>query len=370
MNFGLTPAAYSDLPGWAEDDPTDLFSPMRRCLDHISKVKPYRTGALGLRSEHLASAFEESLAVQPKTAAEARRFFESRFRPFRIDPHKGAGFVTAYYEPIVDVSDQPDELFRFPFHRRPDDLVDLDESNRPFELDSSYAFGRRLPEGGIGSYFDRADIDRGALAGRGLEIAWARSRVDVFFVHVQGAARLRYPDGAIRRITYAAKAGHPFTGIGRRLIDLGEIAEADVSMQSIRAWLAAHEERQDEILWTNRSYIFFRDAEVSDPTLGPVAAAKIPLQPMRSIAVDRLLHTFSSLFYLSSDSLTHLSGGRPFRRLMMALDTGTAIVGPARADIFTGSGDEAGELAGNVRNDADFFILLPVEAARELGHGD
>ncbi|WP_137157013.1 murein transglycosylase A [Rhizobium sp. FKL33] len=371
MSFGLIPAAYSDLPGWAEDDPSDLFEPMRRCLAYSREVKPYRIGSLGLRPEHLAEVFEAAAGVTPRTPAEARRFFETHLRPFRIQRNDGAaGFVTAYYEPVVDVSDHPDDLFRHPFYRRPEDLIDLDDDNRPEDLDASYAFARREPDGSMAPFFDRGEIDRGALQGRGLEIAWARSRVDVFFAHVQGAARLRYPDGAIRRITYAAKAGHPFSGIGRRLIDLGEIAEADISMQSIRAWLAAHEDRQDEILWSNRSYIFFRDAEVSDPALGPIAAAKVALQPMRSIAVDRLIHTFSSLFYLSSDSLAHLTGGNPFRRLMIALDTGTAIVGPARADIFTGSGDEAGALAGNVRNEADFFILLPRRAVLELGYGD
>jgi membrane-bound lytic murein transglycosylase A len=371
MSFGLIPAAYSDLPGWAEDDPSDLFAAMRRCFAHIRQIKPYRTGALGLRPELLAEIFQQAVEFHPQSPADARTFIETRFRPFRIRPASGdAGFVTAYYEPIVDVSEHRDQDFRFPFYRRPSDLVDLDEANRPVDLDPGYAFGWRQPDGRIGAYLDRGEIDRGALEGRELEIAWARSRVDVFFAHVQGAARLRYPDGAIRRITYAAKAGHPFSGIGRRLIDLGEIAEAEISMQSIRAWLAAHEERHDDILWTNRSYIFFRDADVSDPGLGPVAAAKVPLQPMRSIAVDRLIHTFSSLFYLSSDSLTHLTEGAPFRRLMMALDTGTAIVGPARADIFTGSGDAAGELAGNVRNAADFFILLPLKAMRELGYGD
>jgi membrane-bound lytic murein transglycosylase A len=371
VSFGLIPAAFSDLPGWAEDDPSDLFGPMQRCLAHIREVKPYRTGSLGLRPEHLADVFEAAVRIAPATPAEARRFFETHVRPFRIKREDGAaGFVTAYYEPVVDVADRPDDVFRHPFYRRPEDLVDLDDANRPAALDPSYAFARRQPDGRITPYLDRGEIDRGALAGRGLEIAWARSRVDVFFAHVQGAARLRYPDGAIRRITYAAKAGHPFSGVGRRLIDLGEIAEADISMQSIRAWLAAHEDRQDEILWTNRSYIFFRDADVSDPALGPIAAAKVPLQPMRSIAVDRQIHTFSSLFYVSSDSLTRLTGGAPFRRLMMALDTGTAIVGPARADIFTGSGDAAGELAGNVRNAGDFFLLLPHRAARELGYGD
>jgi membrane-bound lytic murein transglycosylase A len=136
-----------------------------------------------------------------------------------------------------------------------------------------------------------------------------------------------------------------------------------VSMQTIRAWLTANPERVDEVLWQNRSYIFFRQTDVGDPDLGPVAAAKVQIVAGRSIAVDRSIHTFGTPFFISSQSLPHLDQGKPFQRLMIGLDTGTAIVGPARADIFTGSGDAAGELAGSVRNPADFFILIPRSAA-------
>ena len=129
-------------------------------------------------------------------------------------------------------------------------------------------------------------------------------------------------------------------------------------MQSIRAWFAENPGRVDEILWHNRSYIFFREAEVDDPALGPVAAAKVPLTPGRSMAVDRLLHTFGTPFFIHAPELTAF-GGKPFRRLMIAQDTGSAIVGPARGDLFAGSGDAAGEIAGVVRAQADFFALIP-----------
>jgi len=134
-------------------------------------------------------------------------------------------------------------------------------------------------------------------------------------------------------------------------------------MQTIRAWLNNHPDRVDEVLWHNRSYIFFREVDVADSDLGPIAAAKVQLTPGRSLAVDRLIHTFGTPFFLSSPTLTRLDDGKPFQRLMIGLDTGTAIVGPARGDIFTGSGDAAGELAGAVRNNADFYILIPKTAA-------
>ncbi|MBX9456998.1 MAG: murein transglycosylase A [Rhizobium sp.] len=367
MDFSLRPVPFQELEGWEDDDPSSLFAVMARCLDHIRTVKPYRTGSLGVTADDLAVVFADAAERAPDSPAAARGFFEQSFQPFRIVPSNGGdGFVTAFYEPEVEVSRTRSEAFRFPFYRRPADLIDIDDTNRPEGFDPAYAFARQTKEG-IGYYPRREAIDRGCLEGMELEIAWARSRVDVFFAHVQGAARLCYPNGSIQRITYAAKAGHPFTGIGRYLADIGEIPLPDVSMQSIRAWFAAHPDRMDEVLWQNRSYIFFREAQVDDPSLGPVAAAKVPLEAMRSLAVDRLIHTFSTPFFIRSDTLTHLTGGKPFARLMLALDTGSAIVGPARGDIFTGSGFEAGELAGNVRNAADFTILIPKTAAARFG---
>jgi len=363
MEFSLLPVPFTELEGWKDDDPSSLFPVMANCLRHMRDVKAYRTGSLGVTSDELADVFAAAANRSPSSPAEARAFFEQAFQPFKVVRSDGnAGFVTAFYEPEVEVSAEPSDEFRFPFYRRPPDLIDIDDTNRPDGFDPTYAFGRQTKEG-VGYYPRREAIDEGYLAGKGLEIAWARSKVDVFFAHVQGAARLVYPDGTIQRITYAAKAGHPFTGIGRYLVDIGEIPLADVSMQSIRAWLADHPHRGDQVLWQNRSYIFFREAAVEGLEHGPIAAAKVPLEAIRSLAVDRLIHTFSSPFFIRSASLTHLTGGNPFARLMMALDTGTAIVGPARGDIFTGSGFDAGQLAGNVRNDADFFILIPKAAA-------
>lgn len=366
--FGLTRLDFAQLPGWDADDPRPLFPALADCLRHIRTVKPYRTGSLGLSSAELEPALAASLTAPRATAAEARHFFETHFVPFAIHPDKGPeGFVTAFYEPEVDVAASPDETWRYPFYRRPDDLVDLDETNRPGDLDPSYAFGHRAEDGTLSAYADRKAIDNGHLDGRGLEIAWAKSKADVFFAHVQGAARLLYPDGSMRRITYAAKAGHPFSPIGKLLIDRGEIAPEAISMQAIRAWLAANPDHADEVYWHNRSYIFFRESDLADPDLGPIAAAKVPLIAGRSLAVDRLIHTFGFPFFIHAPELTHLDGGKPFGRLMLALDTGTAIVGPARGDIFTGWGPEAGERAGTVRNRAFFHILVPRQAAARFG---
>lgn len=365
--FLLAKTGFDTLPGWGSDDPRPLFPALRDCLNHIKTVKPYRTGALGLTSADLLPVLEASTEAAITSAEEARAFFEAHFVPFVIKPaDRPEGFVTAFYEPEVDVAAAPDEAFRYPFYRRPDDLIDLDDDNRPAGLDRSYAFGRLESDGSISPYADRRAIDEGFLDGRGLEIAWAKSKADVFFAHVQGAARLVFPDGSMRRITYAAKAGHPFSPIGKLLLDRGEIDPEAISMQAIRAWLHANPDRADDVYWHNRSYIFFKESDLVDPALGPIAAAKVPLVAGRSLAVDRLIHTFGYPFFIHAPELTHLDHGKPFSRLMLALDTGTAIVGPARGDIFTGWGPEAGEQAGTVRNRAIFHILVPRQAAERL----
>ena len=370
MDYRLVPARFSALPGWDEDDPTPLMAAMGRCRAHIRDVKPYKTGSLGITAGELLTLLDAAEAERPEGPAAVRAFFEAHCVPFRIEKADGsAGFVTAFYEPEVAVKAEPDEDYRYPFYRRPDDLVDIDDANRPAGFPEGYAFGL-MRDGAIIEHPDRGAVERGYLAGRGLEIAYARSKVDVFFAHVQGAARLVYPGGALKRITYAAKTGHPFSAIGKLLIDRGEIDAATVSMASIRDWLARHEDQVDAVLWHNRSFIFFRQAAVDDTSLGPIAAAKVPLVAGRSLAVDRMIHTFGLPFFISSDSLTHMDGGKPFGRLMLALDTGTAIVGPARGDIFTGSGDAAGALAGHVRNAATFHILIPRAAAERYLHAE
>lgn len=351
------PVGYTDLPGWDEDDHLPAFEAFRRSA-HQALIKPCRTGELGVDFAALGPAFDQARQMAAPTTAQATAFFKTHFLPARIRAEDGgAGFVTGYYEPEVESSPVRTDGFPVPLLARPLDLVDIDDANRPAGFDPYFAFGRQT-DAGIQEYPDRGAIERGAIDAPVLAIAWLANKVDAFFIHVQGSARLNFADGSTRRITYAAKTGHRFTGAGRVLSDLGEISLADVTMQSIRAWFKAHPDRIDEILWQNRSYIFFRHAEVDDPALGPIGAAKVPLTPGRSIAVDRLLHTFGTPFYIDAAGLTAF-GGEPFRRLMIAQDTGSAIVGPARADLFAGSGDAAGEIAGVVRAPADFYALLP-----------
>lgn len=357
LSPAFTPVGFADLPGWHEDDQLAAFEAFRRSAFHVL-TKPYRSGALGVAFDAFGPAYDEARERPTANSIEARAFFERHFQPAFVAPEgREHGFVTGFYEPEVEASPIRTETFRVPLLARPADLIDIDDQNRPTGMDPYLAFARLTAEGLV-EYFDRPAIEQGALAGKGLEIAWVSGRVDAFFVHVQGAARLNMTDGSLRRVTYAAKSGQRFTGPGGILAEIGEIPLEKVTMQSIRAWFKANPHRVDEILWRNRSYIFFRDGVVEDPAFGPIAAAKVPLTPGRSVAVDRLLHTFGTPFFIAAPKLLAF-GCEPFARLMIAQDTGSAITGPARGDLFAGSGFEAGEIAGVVRSDADFFALLP-----------
>lgn len=352
----FSPVGFEDVPGWCSDDHAAAFAAFRLCVPEATR-RAYKTGSLGVEAGAFGSAFAEAAAL-PVAGDAARNFFERHFRPCRV---AAEGFVTGYYEPQVEASACRTARFCVPLLAPPCDLVKIRDYDRPPGLDSSFAFGRQTRDG-IVEYFDRAAIEGGAIDGIAEPIAWLADPVDAFFIHVQGSARLLMPDGTVRRVTYAAKTGHPFTGPGRVLAELGEIAREAVTMQSIRAWLAANPGRVNEILHRNRSYIFFREAPVEDAALGPVAAARVPLTPGRSLAVDRLLHTFATPFFIDAPALDAF-GRAPFRRLMIAQDTGSAIVGPARGDLFAGCGAAAGEIAGIIRHPADFYALVPRKLA-------
>lgn len=353
----LKPTSFDDLPGWRGDRHGEAFAAFRLSARHALE-KPYKSGSLGIDASAFEEAFHAAEIAKTLDDDAARAFFERWFIPCRVTPDaSGSGFVTGFYEPEVAASPVRTDTFTVPLLGVPDDLVKIDGANRPDGLDPYLAFGR-LTSAGIAEYFDRPAIEKGALGGHAPAVAWLADSVDAFFVHVQGAARLTMPDGSVKRVTYAAKSGQRFTGPGGLLVAMGEIPAAEISMQAIRAWFRRNPHRVDEILRQNRSYIFFRFAEVEDAGMGPIAAAKVPLTAGRSMAVDRLLHTFATPFFVDAPTLRAFDDV-PFRRLMIAQDTGSAILGPARGDLFAGSGYAAGEIAGVVRHPADFCALVP-----------
>lgn len=355
----VKPVNFSELVGWAEDDHAGAFAAFLRSA-HYAEKQNYKSGVLGPKFTDLVPIFAAARnfsAMQDVNRDLARSFFENYFTPVRLIPDtQTSGFVTGFYEPEIMASRVKTPEFSVPFLRAPADLIKLDDAIRPLHLPASMAFAR-LTDGHFSAYFDRQSIDQGALDGQGLEIAYVAHKVDAYFAHVQGAVRLNFTDGSQIRLTYAAKSGHEFTGAGHVLIEMGALDKADITMQSIRLWLSEHPDRVDEILWRNRSYIFFREAPVDDPALGPIAAAKVPLTAQRSLAVDRQYHCFGTPFFINLQDFPDEKG--VYNKLMIAQDTGSAILGPARGDLFMGSGEAAGQLAGQIRHMADFTMLVP-----------
>lgn len=342
---------FSSLPGWADAPLAASLAVFRRDCPRLAARAP---------------AFRrvcEAQAALPESVddAVARAFLETWFRPERIGEPE-SGFLTGYFEPELAASHTRSAAFPVPVLARPDDLVAVDPDSRPETLPEGYAFARRTADG-LEPYADRAAIEAGALDGRGLEIAWLADPVDAFFMHVQGSGRLRFADGSTLRVNFAAKSGHPYTAIGRIVVEEGHMAREDLDYASLRAWLKAHPDEAREIMAQNRSYIFFRPVEGLSEADGPVGAAEVPLTPEISLAIDRTHHEFGMPLWVDARLPAAEAGPEvPFRRLMIAEDRGSAIIGEARGDVFFGSGDAAGARAGRIKHRATLYRLVPVSA--------
>ena len=280
-----------------------------------------------------------------RNTAPAHAFFEGFFE-LRVLHH---ALFTGYYEPLIAARRQPGGPFTVPFHRRPDGFVRC-APQRDLPGDGTYA--RQLSDGSLPPLPTRGEVSAGALDGEGLEIAYAADPVDVFFAHVQGSATLVFEDGSRQRIGYHGKSGHPYTAIGKTLIMMGLLSPQTVSMASIRGVLATNPAIVEPVLASNASYIFFRERE--DGVSGPVAAGGVPLQAMRSIAVDRDVWGLGTPMFAAFD----LPDGTRFAQTVIAEDCGSAILGPARGDLFCGTGTEAGDIAGamNARGTLAGFV--------------
>lgn len=351
--------SFQSLSDWPAVDPTPAFLAFSRSAPAL-----LAEGA-GPDAAPLRRAAEAALRDRARSSLEARRFFERFFRPFQRGEGP-VGFLTGYYEPELPASRARSAAFPVPLFRAPPDLLRLPpDAPLPEGLEDAQGFARRDPETGrLSPYPDRAAIEAGFLEGRGLELVWLADAVDAFFVHVQGSARLRLTDGETMRVGYAAKNGHRFTAIGRVLVAEGELPLEAADMTGIRRWLAAHPERAPALMRRNRSFIFFREVEGADPNAGPIGAQGVALTPMASLAVDPAFTPYGTPILVDAPTLR--LGDAPFRRLLVAQDTGSAIRGEERGDLFVGSGERAGTLAGAIRYPARWTVLRPVaeEAAR------
>jgi len=231
----------------------------------------------------------------------------------------------------------------------------------PDRFHNRAAVGRKVDDHVLPGYFDRGEIEDGALDGRHLEICWIKDPIDALIIQIQGSARIRLEDGAILRINYDAHNGWPYTPVGRPLIERNIIPKDEMSMDRLRAWMALNPDAAREVRRTNRSFVFFRITGLGSEE-EPIGSQGVPLTPGRSLAVDKALHVYGTPFFVEAElPLGRNRANMAFHRLMIAQDTGSAIVGPARADLYFGAGDEAGHAAGGIRHNARMVMLIPRE---------
>ena len=310
---------FDVLEGWAEDDHGaaltafletcgDLDDPDWRALCRAARDKP-----------------------------DPRAFFELFFRPVRITHGESEALFTGYFEPELDGARRPSSRYRWPVYAMPPEARNVSQ------------------------WLPRRDLlQSGIMAGRGLEIAWVDDPVELFFLQIQGSGRIRLPDGGVIRVGYGGSNGHEYRSIGVELIPRGTLPSHRVSAEAIKNWVRQNPAEGTELLFHNPSYVFFREVSEVPGHKGPLGAMNRSITPMRSIAVDPAYTPLGAPVWIQKD------GRDRMRRLMIAQDTGSAIKGAQRADIFAGTGAEAGQWAGTLRDPGEMFVLLPIQRAYAL----
>jgi membrane-bound lytic murein transglycosylase A len=334
--------AWSKLPGWEKDQHAAAWPALRKSCEKLAT----RDAAW----ENICLA---ARALESPDNASARTFFETYFRAYRMNAENGReGLITGYYEPVLNGSKMRNDQFRWPLYRRPDNLLTIDLAGLYPELKGRPVRGR-LEGSRVVPYFSRAEIGNGKNPLAGNELLWVDDPVELFILQVQGSGRVRLPDGGEVAVGYADQNGHPYRSLGGRLIEMGALTREEVTLTRIRDWLAAHPEETGALLNSNPSYIFFtqRDAALD----GPLGSLGVALTPERSVAVDPAYIRLGLPVWLDAE----LPDGKPLQRLAFAQDTGGAIKGAVRADLFLGQGVEAGRLAGEMKQRGRMCVLLP-----------
>jgi membrane-bound lytic murein transglycosylase A len=353
------PLRWTEVAGWSDDDHLAAYQAFRASCKPIAAQHrlPESPKALGVS---LREPCRAARAAEISDGAKARGFFEAHFIPLRISRlGEGDGFVTGYYEPVLDGSSTESDVYNVPVYRRPSNLFVRGYKQSAPDLPNKGQVFRKIGRRKLVPYYDRAEIEDGAIAGRGLEICWLKDQTDLLFAQIQGSARIRLEDGSTVRINYDAHNGYPYTAVGRILIDRGIIPKEEMSMQKIREWMDQNPDGAKELRRQNRSYVFFREVQLSDKDEA-VGAQGVPLTPGRSIAVDKALHVYGTPFFIEGAlPIESEQSKTPFHRLMIAQDTGSAIVGPARADLYFGAGADAGKVSGRLRHNMHFVMLVP-----------
>jgi membrane-bound lytic murein transglycosylase A len=358
----LSRVEFADLPGWRDGDPRAALAAFRHSCDAIGKLP-----AAHLMGPYGGSAgdWQGACAAVPasvSSAGAARNFFETWFAPAEVS---GEGLFTGYYEPELRASRTQHGPYQTPIYGLPTDLVSVDLGAFKPELAGEHIEGQ-LQGHHLAPYPDRAAIDAHGVAAATL--FYAEDPIAVFFLHVQGSGRVKLEDGQSVRVAYAGQNGRPYTPVGRTLIEQGELERGQVSLQSIRDWLKQHPEKLRAVLESDQSFVFFQEKPVGDASLGSEGSEGVALTPGASLAVDAHLHPLGAPFYVATTTADTDPGKSVplLQRLLIAQDTGGAIRGPVRGDVFWGFGPSAEDKAGRMTSRGHFYVLLPKPVAETL----
>ena len=338
---------FSDLPGWRDADLASALAAFRRSCAVIAEKPP---------AEHIAdyagtaADWQTVCAVQ---ADNARVYFEKNFTPYALS---GQGLFTGYYEPEIRGSRKHQGAFQTPVYGLPSDLIKVDLGQFSDQFKGEHISGR-LNGQSLVPYANRADINAKGLAAAKI-LFWCDDPVALFFLQIQGSGRVQFGDGTSVRIAYAGTNGRPYTAIGRVLLAKGELEKEKISLATIRDWLKAHPQLAQGVMDANQSFIFFEEKALGDTSLGSNGVQGVPLTPMGSMAIDLRKNALGAPYYVAAD---------PVRALLIAQDTGGAIRGPVRGDVYFGFGDAAERRAGEMKAQGRMFVLLPNAVAARLG---
>ncbi len=358
----LVPVSFAALPGWEADNVAASLPALRKSCEKFGRMNDSKLigpKGIGGAAGDWKPVCTEAYSLPDGDTVKARAFFESFFQPYLATDVKkvkaAQGLFTGYYEAGLRGAKSQGGIYQTPLYKRPDDLVlvGLGEFKRDWR---GKRLAGRLEGGQLVPYATRAEIEAGKLRGKNLELAWVDDPVDAFFLHIQGSGRVLFADGSTMRVGYDGHNGHDYTSIGRILIERGEVSKENMSMQAIRKWMAAHPKKGQDLMRENSSFIFFR--ELKDD--GPIGAQGVVLTPGRSLAIDKRYMALGLPVWLHT--FTDPVAKKPLSRLLVTQDTGGAIKGVVRGDVFWGFGEEAALRAGKMKERGSYFVLLPLNS--------
>jgi membrane-bound lytic murein transglycosylase A len=342
QDIGLAAGDFANLPGWNEDDHAAAYQAFQRSCNSwqtradqqdMSQLLPL--GKIGDWKQ---------LCKTKVGNGQYRQFFEQHFRPYAVAfQGQFQGLFTGYFLPELHGSIHRSERYSVPIYAKPKEIV---------HKNGQYG---HLVNGQLHPYHSRAEINGGALSGKGLELLWVDNAIDAFFMEIQGSGRVIMDDGRIQNLSFAGKNGHPYSAIGKQLIDSGAIAKEQMSMQAIRAWLVKNPQQAQALMQKNACYVFFRPSD-THATEEAVGSMNVALTPHHSLAVDKSIWPMGIPLWLDAE---HPNGQQRIRHLLMAQDTGTAIKGVIRGDVYWGHDESAAEIAGLMQSQGRYFLLVP-----------